>query len=55
MLEVFILYDVALTHPNLSKASLAQFELQSQGLPGNLPGIFSESLSLRLDRGADRG
>lgn len=46
---------LALTHPNLSKAALAQFELQSQGLPGNLPGIFSETLGLRLDSGANCG
>lgn len=44
-----------LTHPHLSKASLAQFDLQLQWLPRDLPGIFSEPLSLRLDRGADHG
>lgn len=46
---------LALTHPDLSEAALAQLELQSQGLPGNLPGIFSEPLGLRLHRGANRG
>lgn len=44
-----------LTHPDLSEAALAQLELQSQGLPGNLPGVFSKPLGLRLDRGAHRG
>ena len=46
---------VALTHPDLSEAALAQLELQSQGLPGDLPGIFSQPLGLRLDCRADRG
>lgn len=50
-----VLFCLALTHPDFSKASLAQFELQSQGLPRNLPGVFSKPLSLRLDRGAHRG
>lgn len=44
-----------LTHPDLAEAALAQFDLQSQGLPGNLPGILSQSLGLRLHRGANRG
>lgn len=30
-----------LTHPHLSEAALAQLDLQSQGLPGDLPGILS--------------
>ena len=38
-----------LTHPDLSEAALAQFELQSQGLAGDLPGVFSKPLGLRLD------
>lgn len=48
-------FCLAHTHPDLSKAALAQFELQAQGLPGNLPGILSEPLGLRLDCGAHRG
>lgn len=48
-------FSVALTHPDFSEAALTQFELQPQRLPGNLPGIFSKSLRLRLDRGANCG
>lgn len=46
---------LALTHPDLSEAALAQFELQSQGLPRDLPRIFGEPLRLRLDCGANCG
>lgn len=43
-----------LTHPDLSEAALTQFELQLQRLPGNLPRILGQALSLRLDRGTHR-
>lgn len=43
-----------LTHPDLSEAALTQFELQLQRLPGNLPRILGQPLSLRLDRGTHR-
>ena len=44
-----------LTHPHLSEAALAQLDLQPQRLPGDLPGIFGQALSLRLGRGAHSG
>ena len=37
-----------LTHPHLSEAALAQLDLQPQRLPGDLPGVFGQALSLRL-------
>lgn len=41
-----------LTHPHLSEAALAQLDLQTQGLPGDLPGILGQALGLRLGCGA---
>ena len=44
-----------LTHPHLSEAALALLDLQPQRLPGDLPGILGQALSLRLRRGAHSG
>ena len=44
-----------LTHPDLSEAALAQLELQSEGVPGDLPGVLGQALCLGLHRGAHRG
>lgn len=35
-----------LTHPDLSKAALSQFEVEAEGLSGNLPGVPGQSLRL---------
>lgn len=40
-----------LTHPHLSEATLAQLDLQPQGLPGDLPRILGQALGLRLGCG----
>ena len=37
------------------RTALAQLDLQPQRLPGDLPGIFGQALSLRLGRGAHSG
>ena len=36
------------THPDLSKAALAQLEVQAEGLPGDLPGVPGQALGLGL-------
>lgn len=42
---------VCLTHPDLSEAALAQFEVEVEGLPGYLPGVAGQALGLRLQHG----
>lgn len=47
--------EQGLTHPHLSEAALAQLDLQPQRLPGDLPGVLGQALSLWLGRGAHGG
>lgn len=37
-----------LTHPDFSKTALSQFQVQAEGLSGNLPGILGQPLGLRF-------
>lgn len=39
---------LTLTHPDLSEAALAQFDFQAKRLAWDLPGVFSQALSLGL-------
>lgn len=37
-----------LTHPDFSKTALSQFQVEAEGLSGNLPGILGQPLGLRF-------
>lgn len=37
-----------LTHPDFSKTALSQFQVEAEGLSGNLPGVLGQPLGLRF-------
>lgn len=48
MLPIHRCLENVLTHPDFSKTALSQFQVQAEGLSGNLPGILGQPLGLRL-------
>lgn len=51
--SVCVFVCLTLTHPDLSEAALAQFEFQAKRFTWDLPGVFSQALSLRLHSRTD--